>query len=102
MHEEEEKEEEEDEEEADWKASIQCGRAFIEYAIANDTLGKLGRHETTLMNSFSKTLHELRLLQHDRADIKGNTAKVIPLPTTARRRNRLTLAGDLVEAKAEK
>jgi hypothetical protein len=88
MHEEEEKEEEEDEEEADWKASIQCGRAFIEYAIANDTLGKLGRHETTLMN--------------DRADIKGNTAKVIPLPTTARRRNRLTLAGDLVEAKAEK
>jgi hypothetical protein len=55
-----------------------------------------------LMNSFSKTLHELRLLQYDRADNKGNMAKVITLPTAAPRRNQLTLAGDLVEAKAEK
>jgi hypothetical protein len=55
-----------------------------------------------LMNSFSKMRQELRLLQDDRADNKGNTAKleVIALPT-ATRRNQLALPGDLVKADAE-
>ena len=50
-----------------------------------DALGKIGRHETSLMNAFAKTLHQLLLLRHDRADNKDDRAKleVITLPPAA-------------------
>ena len=64
---------EEDEEEADWQASVHFGRALIEYAIDSDALGKLARHETMLMNTFTKTLQMLLLLQ----DKRSNTEKLL-------------------------
>jgi hypothetical protein len=50
-----------------------------------DILGKIGRHETTLMNAFAKTLHQLLLLRHDRACNKDDRTKleVIALPPAA-------------------
>ena len=50
-----------------------------------DTLGKIERHETSLMNALTKTLQTLLLLQHDRANSKGDSAKlkVIALPPAA-------------------
>jgi len=49
-------EEEEDEEETDWQASVHFGYALINDARWHDALGKLGRHEATLMNALTKTL----------------------------------------------
>ena len=86
----------EQEEKTDWEAFVDCGRALIEHAFGKDALGKLGRHETMLANAFTKTLHELRLLQHEH-----NKAEVIALPTAARR-SQLALATERVEADAEK
>jgi hypothetical protein len=37
----------------------------------SDILGKLARHEATLMNAFMKTLQMLLLLQRERASEKG-------------------------------
>ena len=54
--------EEEDEEKADRGASVHLGVAFIKDGW-NDALGKLARHETTLMNALAKTLQMLLLLQ---------------------------------------
>ena len=88
----------EQEEETDWEAFVDCGRALIEHAFGKDALGKLGRHETMLANAFTKTLHELRLLQHERSNNKG---EVIALPTAARR-SQLALAAEREEAEAEK
>ena len=50
-----------------------------------DTLGKIGRHETTLMNAFAKTLDQLLLLRHDRVNHKNDRPKleVIALPPAA-------------------
>jgi hypothetical protein len=72
------------EEEADWETSLDLGRALIDGPYG-DTLGKIGRHETSLMNALAKTLQTLRLLQHDRANKKDDTAKlkVIALPPAA-------------------
>jgi hypothetical protein len=42
-----------------------------EDARSNDALGKLTRHETTLMNAFTKTLQTLLLLQEKRGDGKA-------------------------------
>lgn len=54
--------EEEDEEKADRGASVHLGVAFMKDGW-NDALGKLARHEITLMNAFAKTLQTLLLLQ---------------------------------------
>ena len=77
-------EEESDEEEIDWETSVDLGLALMDGRYG-DTLGKIGRYETTLMNQFMKTLQMLRLLQHDRAIEKHDTAKlkIIPLPPAA-------------------
>jgi hypothetical protein len=53
----------EDQEESDWKASVLFGKALIDDARLSDALGKLARHETTLMNAFTKTLQMLLLLE---------------------------------------
>jgi hypothetical protein len=52
----EDREEEEDEETADWEASVRFGRALIYDACRSDALGRLARHEATLMNALTKTL----------------------------------------------
>ena len=41
--------EEEDEEETDWQKSVHFGYALINDACWSDALGKLARHEATLM-----------------------------------------------------
>ena len=58
---------EEDKEVTDWKASVHLGLALLNDAARGDALGKLARHETTLMNAFTKTLQMLLLLQEKRA-----------------------------------
>ena len=73
-----------DEEEADWERSVDLGVALMDGRYG-DTLGKIERHETSLMNALTKTLQTLHLLQHDRANSKGASAKlkVIALPPAA-------------------
>jgi len=63
-----------EEEGEDWEASVHFGQALIEDARRNDALGKLARHETTLMNAFTKTLQTLRLLQGNRSNTKSEPA----------------------------
>jgi hypothetical protein len=53
---------EKDEEKADRGGSVHLGVAFMKDGW-NDALGKLARHETTLMNALAKTLQMLLLLQ---------------------------------------
>lgn len=60
-----------EEEGEDWEASVHFGQALIEDARWNDALGKLARHETTLMNAFTKTLQTLLLLQDNRSNTKS-------------------------------
>jgi hypothetical protein len=69
---------------ADWETSLDLGLALID-GPCGDTLGKIGRQETSLMNALAKTLQTLRLFQHDRAKKKDDTAKlkVIALPPAA-------------------
>jgi hypothetical protein len=64
---------------------VHCGIALM-HGNYGDTLGKIGRHETLLMNAFAKTLQALRLLQLDRTNNKDDTTKlkVIALPPAAR------------------
>lgn len=59
-------EDEDDEEVAQewWARSL--GPALIRDGICNDALGKIARHEATLMNAFTKTLQMLLLLQERR------------------------------------
>ena len=61
------------------------GQALINDAGSSDALGKLARHEATLMNAFTKTLQMLLLLQNNRAHSEGDMAKleVIALPPAA-------------------
>ena len=47
------------------------GGALIEDGAENDTLGKLARHEATLMNAAAKTLQMLLLLQDNRSNTKS-------------------------------
>jgi hypothetical protein len=72
------------EEESDWESSVELGRALIDDARCSDALGKLARHETTLMNAFTKTLQMLFLLQGNR-DNKSEpaTLKTVALPPAA-------------------
>ena len=62
------------EEESDREASVHFGIALM-YGNYSDTLGKLARHETTLMNAFAKTLQMLLLLQ----DKRSNTEESKPV-----------------------
>jgi hypothetical protein len=50
-----------------------------------DRLGKLARHETTLMNTFTKTLQMLLLLQENRGSTKSEPAmlEAVALPPAA-------------------
>ena len=52
------------------------GQALINDAGSSDALGKLARHEATLMNAFTKTLQMLLLLQNNRAHSEGDMAKL--------------------------
>ena len=76
---------EEDEEVSDWKASVHLGLALVVDAARGDALGKLARHETTLMNAFTKTLQMLLLLQENRAqsEVEDVIVEVIPPPANA-------------------
>ena len=76
---------EEDEEVSDWKASVHLGLALVNDAARGDALGKLARHETTLMNAFTKTLQMLLLLQENRAqsEVEDVIIEVIPPPANA-------------------
>jgi hypothetical protein len=65
---------------AEW--SVYVGHALIRDGLCGDGLGGLARHETTLMNAFTKTLQMLLLLQENRNDRPCNVmkleAKVLP------------------------
>lgn len=79
------KAEESDEEPSDWEASVHFGRALIKDGTYSDALGKLARHEATLMNALTKTLQMLLLLQENAANRKVDTVKLeaIALPPAA-------------------
>jgi hypothetical protein len=63
------------------KWSVQVGQALIEDGSNGDGLGKLARHETTLMNALTKTLQMLLLLQGSRGHTGGDAViKAVPLP----------------------
>jgi hypothetical protein len=76
---------EECEEDADWRKSVHFGFALINDAHFNDALGKLGRHETTLMNALMKTLHMLTVFQDNRSTTRGEPAmlEAVALPAAA-------------------
>ena len=61
------------------------GQALINDAGSSDALGKLARHEATLMNAFTKTLQMLLLLQENRANRKGEPVmlEAVALPPAA-------------------
>ena len=73
-----------DEEEADWEGSVHFGIALMD-GCYGDTLGKLARHETTLMNAFTKTLQMLLLLQDKRSSSESEPVMVeaVALPPAA-------------------
>jgi hypothetical protein len=70
-------------EQPDWAASVQLGKALIEDARWNDALGKLARHETTLMNAFTKTLQMLLLLETGRSDQSRDETKDLVIEAAA-------------------
>ena len=72
---------EEDEEETDWQKSVHFGYALINDASWSDALGKLARHEATLMNALTKTLHLLQ--EHCRATREPVTLEAVALPAAA-------------------
>ena len=55
------------------------GDALIQDGAFHDTLGKLARHETTLMHAFTKTLQMLLLLQNNRSNNQGDVLTLEPL-----------------------
>jgi hypothetical protein len=78
--------EDEDEDEADWRASVNFGNALTYGGgTCQDALEKLGRHETTLMNAFTKTLQLLHLLQENcaQSEVEDVVIEVIPPPANA-------------------
>jgi hypothetical protein len=48
------------------------GDALTQDGVFGDGLGKLARHEATLMNAFTKTLQMLLLLQGSRGNTRGD------------------------------
>jgi hypothetical protein len=72
---------EEEAEMSDWEWSVHFGRALINDGKWNDALGKLARHEATLMNAFTKTLQMLLLLQSNRRREEGGLiVEAVSLP----------------------
>ena len=75
-----------DEDEAD-EISDEEKRRLIRNGVFGygDRLGKLARHETTLMNAFTKTLQMLLLLQENRGSTKSEPAmlEAVALPPAA-------------------
>ena len=55
---------------AEW--SVHVGDALIQDGVFGDGLGKLARHEATLMNAFTKTLQMLLLFQGNRSNTRGD------------------------------
>jgi hypothetical protein len=88
-YEEEEEQEEGDEDEADEMSdeerSVYLGRSLIRDGVCGDGLGKLARHEATLMHAFTKTLQVLLLLQDNRSNTKSEPAmlEAVALPPAA-------------------
>ena len=67
------------ESETDW--SIRLGQALIKDASFSDALGKLARHEATLLNALTKTLWLLQ--QHCSATREPVTVEAVALPAAA-------------------
>jgi len=70
---------------SDEELSIQVGDALIHDSAYGDGLGKLARYETTSMNSLTKTLQMLFLLQGSRAHTTGNALVIDATPFPAGR-----------------
>ena len=83
--EEEESDEDEADEMSDEERSVYVGRSLIQDGAFGDGLGKLARHESTLMNAFTKTLQMLLLLNENRGHRKAEpvTLEVVALPPAA-------------------
>jgi hypothetical protein len=64
--------------------SVHIGRALIKDGTWNDALGKLARHEATLMAAFTKTLQMLLLLQDNRNGRDPKMIEVAPLSSKSR------------------
>jgi hypothetical protein len=79
-YEEEEREEGDADEDADEMSheewSVYVGRALIRDGVFGDGLGKLARHEASLMNAFTKTLKMLLLLQENRSNTRGDPVMI--------------------------
>ena len=74
----------EGEEETELKNSVRFGCALINDACLSDALGKLDRHETTLMNSLAKTLQLLLLFQENHtSQRKPERLEAVLLPAAA-------------------
>jgi predicted GIY-YIG superfamily endonuclease len=52
--------------------SVYVGSALIRDGVYGDGLGRLARHEAALMNAFTKTMKELRLLQESQSNRSGD------------------------------
>ena len=55
------------------------GDALIQDGTYHDILGKLARHETTLMHAFTKTLQMLLLIQNNRSSNRGDALMIEPV-----------------------
>jgi hypothetical protein len=69
-----------DDQDINWESTMELGRAILDDARYGDGLGKLARHETTLMNMFVKTLQMLLLLQDKRKDTEVIVLGAAALP----------------------
>ena len=55
------------------------GDALIQDGTYHDILGKLARHETTLMHAFTKSLQMLLLIQNNRSSNRGDALMIEPV-----------------------
>jgi hypothetical protein len=69
-------EQDDDDEMSDEELSAHVGGALIHDSTYGDGLGKLARHETTLMNAVAKTLQMLFLLQGSRSHNEGDAVVI--------------------------
>lgn len=67
----------------DTKPSVRVGDVLIFDGAYSDALGKLSRHETSLMNCLTKTLHMLLLLEENRDNGKASGVTLVALPAAA-------------------
>ena len=73
----------EDEDMSDEEWSVHVGNARIHDGAWGDALGKLSRHETTLMNAFTRQmLHVLQSASAERSGVKGTEVAIEPLRLT--------------------